>query len=256
MIIPTKNSAPMLRRLIDSIRVQNIENIEVIVVDNYSSDETSEIATASGVKFFSAGPERSSQRNFGALIAQYDVLLFIDSDMELSDGIIRECIIGIEHSDALCLREVISAGKDFWGRVRAFERASYFMSTYFEAARCIKKEVFSEVGGYDTALTGLEDMALQARLLRNRARIGWVNAPLIHHEESLTLMHYLRKRERYGKTDRVFASLYPEFWRVLRSPTKRLCFAMRYLINSKEFSLIGFLFGLMFLRIIEVIIRS
>jgi glycosyltransferase involved in cell wall biosynthesis len=44
IIIPTKNSARTLAACLESCRSQTYENIEIIVVDNFSSDMTPEIA--------------------------------------------------------------------------------------------------------------------------------------------------------------------------------------------------------------------
>ncbi len=44
VIIPTKNSSKTLSSCLDSIKNQDYENIEIIVVDNHSTDNTLEIA--------------------------------------------------------------------------------------------------------------------------------------------------------------------------------------------------------------------
>jgi cellulose synthase/poly-beta-1,6-N-acetylglucosamine synthase-like glycosyltransferase len=44
IIIPTRNSARTLEKCLESIKHQTYSNIEVIVVDNFSDDETIEIA--------------------------------------------------------------------------------------------------------------------------------------------------------------------------------------------------------------------
>jgi glycosyltransferase involved in cell wall biosynthesis len=52
IVIPTKNSARTLEKCLVSIKNQAYENIEIIVVDNYSTDGTYEIAGKYTTKVF------------------------------------------------------------------------------------------------------------------------------------------------------------------------------------------------------------
>jgi glycosyltransferase involved in cell wall biosynthesis len=65
VIVPTKNSQQYLARCLASIKKQKHNDIEIIVVDNNSSDKTKAIARKYTNLVFNKGPERSSQRNFG-----------------------------------------------------------------------------------------------------------------------------------------------------------------------------------------------
>ena len=221
VIIPTKNSALSLPRLLASLRKQTYRNFETIVVDNNSNDATKKIAVSTGSVVDNWGPERSAQRNRGAEIARANILLFVDSDMELTERVLEKCILRMDDSDALCLRESIVTGNNYWAKARAFERDSYFGSLYYEAARCLRKDVFNDIGGYDTTMTGIEDMALQAKLIERDYRIGWVDDVLLHHEEEVGFEQYLTKRMDYGRTDKQFQRKYPEHWRRLQSPLLR-----------------------------------
>ena len=68
IVVPTRNSASTLEVCLESIRKQRYPRIEVLVVDNYSADETSMIVEEFGMKSLFRGPERSSQRNYGQSI--------------------------------------------------------------------------------------------------------------------------------------------------------------------------------------------
>ncbi|MBI3485898.1 glycosyltransferase [Candidatus Daviesbacteria bacterium] len=92
VIIATKNEEKNIERCLKSIKKQNyIGNIEVIVVDNYSADQTIKIAKKYTRNVFLFGPERSAQRNLGAKKARGEWLLFLDADMEASANLISEC---------------------------------------------------------------------------------------------------------------------------------------------------------------------
>ena len=75
VIITTKNSSRTLETCLKSIKDQTYKNIELIVIDNNSIDNTKEIAKKYTNKVFNYGPERSAQRNFGAKQAKGEYLL-------------------------------------------------------------------------------------------------------------------------------------------------------------------------------------
>ena len=66
VIITTKNEADVIEKLIRSIKSQTFKNVEIILVDNNSTDKTQDIVRKMNVKMYTVGPERSTQRNFGA----------------------------------------------------------------------------------------------------------------------------------------------------------------------------------------------
>lgn len=82
IIIPTYNRKLILKRAIESVLEQSINDFEIIVVDDGSTDDTSELMnTFSGVKYqYQENIGVSSARNTGAKLAVGEWLLFLDSD--------------------------------------------------------------------------------------------------------------------------------------------------------------------------------
>ena len=66
IIVPTRNSGHHLAACLESIRNQTYQPVELIVVDNHSSDDTATIATLFATQLLVAVPERSAQLNRGA----------------------------------------------------------------------------------------------------------------------------------------------------------------------------------------------
>ena len=66
VVIPTRNSEKTLGDCLDSVSRQSYRNVEIMVVDNDSSDGTREVAKRYTDMVFTMGPERSAQRNYGA----------------------------------------------------------------------------------------------------------------------------------------------------------------------------------------------
>ena len=66
IVINTKNEEENIGQCLQSCLDQNYSNVEIIVVDNNSTDRTKEIAKKYISQIFNKGPERSAQKNFGA----------------------------------------------------------------------------------------------------------------------------------------------------------------------------------------------
>lgn len=63
IVAPVFNGTSALGRLLDSIDVQNIENYQVLIIDNASTDATAEISRAAAAKdlhFIYLGPRQKA----------------------------------------------------------------------------------------------------------------------------------------------------------------------------------------------------
>jgi glycosyltransferase involved in cell wall biosynthesis len=153
VVITTKNEERNIKNCLLSITAQTYKNIEIILVDNFSTDQTYSIAKEYIHQFAQIGPERSSQRNFGMInLSKGEYVLYVDADMILSPLLIQECVIHCmkEEIKALHIPEII-LGKSFFSKVRRFER-SFYDGTVIDGARFIEKELFCKVGGFDEIL--------------------------------------------------------------------------------------------------------
>src|SRR3984893_16063647 len=90
VVVTTRNSGQTLQACLASIRRQTYPAVELVVVDNHSSDETMTIATEYADQVATIGPERSAQRNHGASLTEGAFLLFIDADMVLDPEVVAE----------------------------------------------------------------------------------------------------------------------------------------------------------------------
>lgn len=159
IVITTKNEEKNIVNCLESIRRQTYSKdlLEVIVVDNNSSDKTKEIAGKYTKNVFNKGPERSSQRNYGMRMARGKYLMYLDADMILSPTVIEKAVRKMEEENfaGLYVPEVI-LGKSYWSRVRRFER-SFYDGTAIDCVRFVRKDVFEQTGGFDLGMTGPED---------------------------------------------------------------------------------------------------
>jgi glycosyltransferase involved in cell wall biosynthesis len=252
-VIPTRNSASTIGKCIESIQnSEGNDNVDIIVVDNASTDKTRVIAQRLGATVISGGPERSAQRNIGALSSSGDYLLFIDSDMEFTPSVLRECNRAIcEGVDAAIISE-ITVGNGYWANVRKLERASYFGDSLHEAARLFRKNAFFKMGGYDVKLTGLEDFDLQARIEGARLKLAHLRAPILHHEETFNIKEHLAKKYYYASKSRAYLRRYPKRSIAQFFPLRRTYLKRRSPVAHVPSAFVG----LIFLKVAEVVVSS
>jgi glycosyltransferase involved in cell wall biosynthesis len=212
IIVPTKNSARFLRRCIDSVRAQTYAPIEIVVVDNYSSDETWQLAQSLADVALQAGPERCAQCNAGARVAGGTYLYRVDADFVLDPEVVAQaaaaCGSGL---DAVCVPNHSDPSVSFWSAVRNFERLMYDGSALYSGARFFTRRAFDGIGGFDETLVAGDDYDVSNRLEAGGFRIGWIQAAELHLGEPSSLIEIARKSYFYGTV----------FWPFLRKSGPR-----------------------------------
>ena len=233
VIVPTKNSASTLKKCLDSVTAQTYDNIEIIVVDNYSNDTTIEIAKQFTDKIFTIGPERSTQVNYGAKQASGKYLYRVDSDFYLDSDIIKEAVSAAETNNyvAILVHNTSDSKVSFWSQVRKFERDMYSTDVTNVAVRFILKDAFHSVGGFDDELVAGEDYDLHNRIIKKyNNNIGRINPKEIHLGEYKSLIEIVQKHYYYGKS--IDSFLKKNKTRGLKQISP---FRIAYLKNYREF---------------------
>ena len=207
IIIPTYNEEEYLPVLLDSIKEQSFTDYEIIVADANSTDKTREIAEEYGCVIVEGGLPAVG-RNNGAKIAKGEYLLFLDSDLELTDDYLRDVLYEFRMER---LGIAITQMKPMSNKVEDkifHDFANYFMIGVEKikphGAGCYgiiaKKELHDRCNGFDESLTFGEDTDYIERLaqeepfkvLRN-AKIG-VSTRRLEEEGIETLIR------QYGKS--------------------------------------------------------
>ncbi len=206
-IVTTRNEEKNIVGCLESVHNQTIgrQFLEIVLIDNNSTDQTVELSKPLIDNYYNVGPERSAQRNFGFENAKADFVIYLDADMRLSPTVIEECLNSVENGDNIIgvyvPEKVVGSG--FWINVRNFER-SFYDATYIDAARFIKKGVFLELGGFDLSLCGPEDWDLDRRLME-KGKLHLIKAHLDHDEGAFSFSKYLGKKEYYAKSFDAYA---------------------------------------------------
>src|SRR5947208_16043777 len=126
VIIPTKNSERTIRRCLESVCAQTYRNFEIVVVDNFSSDATVQIAKEYADLVLLAGPERSSQVKLGAANSKGYFIYKIDSDFVLEPSVLEKAVrVAVDDRAVGVVIPNLSYPKtSFWSEVRCFGRLS------------------------------------------------------------------------------------------------------------------------------------
>lgn len=219
VVITTRNEAANIANCIhafDAVR----DEVEVIVVDNASTDDTKKIAADLGATVLDKGPERCAQRNLGWKMAKAEWVIVLDADMILPQETIKEMLgiagrgqdLGRKTEDGRPdLASKVSSPLAYWipeirtgsgirVKARNFER-SFYDGTCIDALRLFHKSILEKTGGYDESLiAGGEDWELDIRILETGAKCAILKNHLVHNEKQLTLKRMLEKKAYYSKS--------------------------------------------------------
>lgn len=178
------------------------------MVDRFSGDETTEIGRTNGVRVIQANANRSAARNIGFMDSSGMAVLFVDSDMILTERVLEDCITGLAEHDALVIPE-ISSGTGFWTKCKALERQVDLGNDLVEAARCFRKSALVSLGGYDPAMEAGEDWDLHLRVSNSGFLIGRVSEQIVHLEGNLTITKAFLRKYKYGRVIRRYIRKHP-----------------------------------------------
>ncbi|MBG1261719.1 TIGR04283 family arsenosugar biosynthesis glycosyltransferase [Nostoc commune] len=179
IIIPTLNEAGNIKEAIAT--TQSNTNIEVIIVDGGSKDDTIEIVQSLGIKLISSSPGRAVQMNAGAVVASGDILLFLHADTRLPTGfddMIRKALQQPGTvAGAFKLRIDASLLSLRWVELGVNVRSHFCQMPYGDQAIFLTKEAFQQIGGFPE-LPIMEDFELMRRL-KCIGRIVIISTPVV-----------------------------------------------------------------------------
>jgi glycosyltransferase involved in cell wall biosynthesis len=211
VIIPTKNSGKTIGDCLTSLKNQTYKNIEILVVDNFSSDNTAKIVSQfEDVNFSVLEGERTKAKNLGVSKSHGEFLLFLDSDMVLQPQVIYDCVRLCLSNNSLAgvIIPEHSIGDGFWVKVRDYERSLY-AGTEIESPRFFRKKFVTQVGGFDEDIVTYEESTLPFKIqcigMKVNARI---NSYIFHNEEGFRIGGWLQKKYYYSGTADLYSKKY------------------------------------------------
>ncbi|OGX08664.1 MAG: hypothetical protein A2Z88_10335 [Omnitrophica WOR_2 bacterium GWA2_47_8] len=179
-IIPTFNRAKLVCETIDSVLAQTYPNIEIIVVDDGSSDNTEEVLKKYGnkVRYLKQDNKgNSAARNYGFKVSRGEYIGFLDDDdLWLPSKIEEEVKFLQDHSDLgfvycgtylIDLEGKITGQRTIWEEEDAtFARLYRGNIIISPSISLIRRDCLKDVGYYDEGLYQSSDYDMWIRLAR------------------------------------------------------------------------------------------
>lgn len=176
IIIPVFNEQKHVKACLKSIQSQTYPNLEVIVIDDGSTDHSKTIVNSfPQVKLLSQshqGP--GAARNLGAKKSRGDILVFVDADMKLHSKFVDKLTLPIRHGKIIGtftkderVANLTNPWAKSWSQIRGFKQDRMHPPNYPDQQpvfRAILKAKFHQAGGFDTNRGYDDDWSLSEKL--------------------------------------------------------------------------------------------
>jgi len=216
VIIPAYQSSKTIERAIISVQRQDYKNLEIIIVDNGSTDNIQEIANSFASKDnrikmirLEENKRPAGGRNAGVKEARGDYIAFLDSDDEWLPQKIDYQVpllqnqpdIGLVMTDSYLVNTTLEKKELYSDYYQSYigRMIPVYLDDEEVTARLIgpvrnvlyekcivnlssvimRRELFFQCGGFDENLFGPEDMDLWVKLAKI-TNFGYVNKPLVN----------------------------------------------------------------------------
>lgn len=201
VIIPVYNAERTLRTAIDSVIMQRCDDVEIVVVDDGSTDGSWEIIESYGDQIVALRQENAGAnvaRNHGARVSRGQFLKFLDADDFLFPESLRK---QIEHAEGLPERSLSFGGDIYWyvnsDRMQYVQRKGRSAAGDAQIQHIIPnipvtasfiwmKEAYWEIRGFDEQVPRLQDFDIFMRAIIAGHRTYSIDLPIYiyrqHHD--------------------------------------------------------------------------
>ncbi len=227
VVVAARDNAATLARCLDALQAQDHDRLDVIVVDDGSTDDTAAIARAAGVRVIvTQAVGASAARNLGIDAAGGDVIAFTDGDCVVERGWARALVDGLEATGATGVggrqvNEFPPGRQQLRDGFEAFFRLASLVSDYTRndgrpravahnpsCCSAYRAEALRAVGGFTPGLWPGEDVDLDLRLARRGATFYYIPGAVVHHHRPGTFAWFRRMMRRYGEATRRLGRLH------------------------------------------------
>jgi len=175
VIVPAFNEARYIGKTLLALRKQTIKDLEIIVKDGESPDETVAVAKRFADNVISCRDSSVAQaRNEGAKHASGDLLVFVDADTILPPNMLERFLELMKNREIIggsCRK--IPQNRDVLDRIMyEFVNLSTFLCSLFGVGgahgNCmlVRKDVFERIGGFNPKILVAEEQDLVRRAVK------------------------------------------------------------------------------------------
>ncbi|MGQ9853847.1 MAG: glycosyltransferase family 2 protein [Candidatus Oleimicrobiaceae bacterium] len=222
VVIPTCNQAHVLRRVLAALAAQVTPEVETVVVDDGSEDDTEQVL----MSLLQEGKQNltyvrqdnkgaAAARNVGLSRAKAEVVVFLDGDLIPAPGLVEAHVRF--HREHPCLTHLALGRVEMAAELGHARQLRQHETTFpFTGGACVevpwhfvrsgnfsaKREFLVLAGGFDPEMrSAAEDTELAFRLLQRGARVFFLPlAVAIHYHPMTETKCYLRKAASYGQS--------------------------------------------------------
>ncbi len=206
VIVPVRNDPQNLELCLRALRSSEYPELEIIVVDDGSTDDTAQVARSHGVRLFQ-NPQRQGPavaRNVGADKARHPILLFIDADVCVRPDTLSRAAASFRadpdltalfgsYDESPGAPNVVSQYRNLMHHY-VHQESREEAWTFWSGCGAIRREVFLEIGGFDPdyGQASIEDIELGSRLRRAGHRVVIAKDLQVKHMKRWTLLSMIR----------------------------------------------------------------
>ena len=224
-IIPVYNSSSTFTQCLDGLFSSDYNNYEVLVVDDQSSDSSTEIARNYPCKIIQmeTNSGAATARNRGVTEAYGDILLFIDADIVVKPDTLTKLHKRFANSNEAAIVGLLTKEtkhNNFFSQFENLYTHYVFCRkersvAFYTSIAAIKKKVFEKVGGFDSNYAGatIEDHEFGVRM----GKLGI--QPLVAHDIEVFHLKFFSFKSLLNKNFKKSNGFIKMF---LRSKKKRL----------------------------------
>jgi GT2 family glycosyltransferase len=223
VIIVNWNGAEHLRICLPSLLSQSFTSLEIVVVDNRSSDDSAKVAESYSVRWLPLEENLglAPALNRGVAIAKGDLLLFVNNDMRFDPAFVAALVEPFERDEEIFATDGMQFNWDGTARGHLAARLTnlrprqdssaelvpglYFYQhekteespVFMGSAACmmVRKKLFEKLGGFDNRLPlGYEDVEICWRAWVHRQKTLYVPSAICWHRVGSSIQSLAAER--------------------------------------------------------------
>jgi glycosyltransferase involved in cell wall biosynthesis len=270
VVMTVRNVSATIANCLHSILNQSFNNFEIIIIDDFSTDETKELIQElddTRIKYFRNQKWLgiSPSRNKGISKATGENLFFTDGDCIVSENWIEMGLKSLGFSNCVGVEgKIIYVSEDYKPTLSDHVMENICGGNFMTGNMAYKKVIMDKVGGFDERLTYLEDRDIAFRVMKY-GKICFNPEMIVYHPQVITTPKRLIKsvaniknrvywyRKFRGRDFMLWRILYPQnLLKLLFPPLVFFSLFSKRFENSDDFRLLPFIYVYLVLQRLRI----